>query len=222
MIKLPPGHAAANAPSDNYFDTQIYFDPSSSGARAAASALDALVAPAQLRPLPLSPSLRSLDPHSMLLVVVGETFHNQLDPQPRVAAAPATPAFSHTAPSVVYQPSATAPLLQALAPRAGFRLELPTVLAAESVPDTLPGDVPDRLYTLVPGHKAVVLVYHTPDNDFWDIEETDWGGAPILRGHELPARARRPQLPVLLRGLGPAHDRAFTRVQPATGSSTAS
>ena len=83
---------------------------------------------------------------------------------------------------VAYEPGVTEAELKPLVHKVPFALEVPTVLEASSVPDTLPTDVPDRLYTIVPGHKALVLVYHTGGNDFWDIEETDWGGAPIFQG----------------------------------------
>jgi hypothetical protein len=61
-----------------------------------------------------------------------------------------------------------------------FKLEVPTVLEQSSYPDTLPGDVPSRLYSITSKNKAVVLVFRTAGNQFWDIEETDWAGAPIL------------------------------------------
>jgi LCP family protein required for cell wall assembly len=181
-IVPPPGDVLPDAPSYNYFDTAIYFDPARPGAKAAAEAMADLVAPAVVRSLPDARKLRALDPGSTLLVVVGQTFHNTLTTTPAPAAPPRTPTFKHTAPSVVYQPSATEPLLAPIARKAGFPLELPTVIAAGSLPDTLPDDVPMRVYTIVKGHKAVVLVFHTPDNGFWDVEETDWTGAPILDG----------------------------------------
>lgn len=179
---LPAGSAEANAPSDTYFDSQIYFDPARPDAKAAAAALGDLLAPATIEPVPKNPRLRALDPGSMLLVIVGETFHNQLDARPQPQAAPVTPVFTHTPASVTYNPSVSRVLLDPLAHRVPFTLEVPTVLDASSAPDTLPGDVPVRLYTVVNGHKAIVLVYHTYANAFWDIEETDWTGAPILQG----------------------------------------
>jgi hypothetical protein len=119
----------------------------------------------------------------MLLVIVGETFHNALVTQPASPPAPnATPTFHHTLPSVIYSPATSSVLLEPLVHRVPFTIDLPTVIEASSVPDSLPGDIPVRLYTITPGHKAIVLVYHTGDNDFWDIEETDWTGAPLLDG----------------------------------------
>ncbi len=179
---LPAGGAEANAPSDNYFDSEIYYDPTHPQARLAAIALGDLIAPAKIAPLPRNPKLRVLDPGSMLLLVVGETFHNELVAQPKVQAAPPPPVFKHAAATVTYNPAATRPLLAPLTHRVPFPLELPTVLEASSAPDTLPDDIPVRLYTIVKGHKAIVVVYHTADNAFWDLEETNWGGAPIFEG----------------------------------------
>ena len=179
---LPAGNAEANAPSDNYFDTQIYFNPARAASKAAATNLSDLIVPAVVRPLPHNRALRALDPGSMLLVIVGETFHNELDPEPKHQAAPATPAFTHVRAEVIYDPSASEALLEPLVRRVPFTIEAPTVVEASSVPDTLPGDIPVRLYDIVKGRKALTLVYHTSDNAFWDVEETDWTGAPILEG----------------------------------------
>ncbi len=104
---LPAGNAEANAPSENYFDSQIYFDPSHPAARAAATALEALIAPAVIHPLPKSQSLRALDPGSMLLVVLGETFHDRLEVAPRAPTVSVTPTFTHTRANVVYDASAS-------------------------------------------------------------------------------------------------------------------
>jgi LCP family protein required for cell wall assembly len=182
LTLLPKGNADANAPSENYFDSQIYFDPSRPATRAAATVLQALIAPATIHPLPKNRTLRALDPGAMLLVILGETFHDRLEVEPRVQAASAVPAFRHTRASVIYDAAASRGLLGPLARRVPFALEAPTVLDASSVPDTLPGDVPVRLYTIVKGHKAIVLVFHTSANAFWDVEETDWTGAPVLQG----------------------------------------
>jgi LCP family protein required for cell wall assembly len=75
---LPANGAAPNAPLQNYFHSQIYFNPKRAGAKAAALALQKVVAPSDVRALPKDPKLRALDPGSMLLLVTGETFHNDL------------------------------------------------------------------------------------------------------------------------------------------------
>ena len=79
---LPPGNAEPNAPIQTYFHSQIYFDPTQKSAKAAALALEKLVEPADVKPLPKDPALRALDPGAMLLFVTGQTFHDTMGTVP--------------------------------------------------------------------------------------------------------------------------------------------
>src|SRR5712691_9767778 len=81
-MTLPAGGADPNAPTQDYFPTAIFFSRSKPGAKAAANALGKLLAPADVRPMPARGLLRALDPGSMLLVALGQTFHNDLTSQP--------------------------------------------------------------------------------------------------------------------------------------------
>jgi LCP family protein required for cell wall assembly len=174
----PPGGVLANAPTATYPVTRIYADTRLAQAAAAAVALRRLLAPATIVPLTTATkALRALDPGSMLLVVLGHSFHNALAGNARSRGDVKQQA---TPPAVRYDPSASRALLAPLVRRAGFPLELPTVLESSSVPDTLPSDTPVRLYTITRGQKAVRLIYHTAGDQFWGIEETAWTGAPIL------------------------------------------
>ncbi len=56
---------------------------------------------------------------------------------------------------------------------------MPTVLDANSYPDTQPGDTPVRLYRITKQNKAIRLVFHNGDT-YWGIEETDWNNPPVL------------------------------------------
>jgi LCP family protein required for cell wall assembly len=175
---LPPGGAEPNAPTQSYFHSAVYYDPAQTGAKAAAAVLAKLLDPADVAPLPKDPKLRALDPGSMLLVVVGQTFHNQL-----VATAQTTPVLKHVPASVHYDGTTGLDLLQPFVHRAGFRLEVPTVIANGSVPDTLPGDKAARLYWMdeQKRQKAIRLVFSTGTaGDYWGIEETDMPDPPIL------------------------------------------
>ena len=178
VVVLPPGNALPNAPTQGYFHTQVYYDKRQPGSEAAAKALAKLVLPADVGPLPKDPGLRRLDPGAMVVVLLGTTFHDQL-----VAAPPPTPVLAHTAPSVTFDSSTGRSLLEPFVRRAGFPLEVPTVLAAGSQPDTCCGDQAARLYWIDPGQKkkAIRLVFATPLNgDYWGIEETDMPNPPIL------------------------------------------
>ena len=174
VMTLPPGGLQADAPVQNYFHSMIYYSRSQPGAKAAGLALEKLLAPANVLPLPAASPLRALDPGSMLLVVLGQTFHNDLTSPPPPSVPVRQP------PAVRADTSSGAGLLQPLARRVPFRLETPTVLEQNSYPDTHNGDTAARLYWIEKHHKAVRLVFRTGGNEYWGIEEMDWSGAPIL------------------------------------------
>jgi LCP family protein required for cell wall assembly len=172
---LPADGVEPNAPSSSYFHTEVYYDARRPGAREAAGALARLFVPADVYPLPASRALLSLDPGSMVVLVLGQTFHGTLTPTLREPPAP-----KRTPPQVSYEPRTGLGLLRPLLSRTSFPVETPTVLESGSVPDTLPGDDPVRLYQIDPGHKAIRLVFVTSAGEFWGIEETNMPNPPIL------------------------------------------
>jgi LCP family protein required for cell wall assembly len=176
VAMVPPHGLEPNAPTSPYFHSQIYFDKTQKGAKEAAVAMQKLIAPADVRPLPKEPQLRALDPGSMLMVIVGQTFHNTLPPVVPVSVPRRQPAY------VRFDRGPGDELLKPLEKKVPFRLEVPTILERTSNPDTLPSDKPVRLYWIdgVGKHKAVRLVFRTGANEFWGVEETNWPDAPIL------------------------------------------
>jgi len=176
LMVLPPNGLEPNAPTSPYFHSQIYFDAKQKGAKAAAVALQKLLQPADVRALPKDPRLRALDPGSMLLVIVGQTFHNTLPQAPVVVVPKRQPAY------VRFDRGPGDELLRPLASKVPFRLEVPTILERSSNPDTLPSDKPVRLYWIDGRgkHKAIRMVFRTGGNEFWGIEETNWADAPAL------------------------------------------
>jgi LCP family protein required for cell wall assembly len=171
---LPPNSQAADAPVQNYFHTKIYFDSRKPATKLAAQALAKYVEPADVQPLPRHSALRPLDPGAMLLVVLGQTFHNELTQSP-----PAKPP-AHTPAYVRYDGTTGLQLLQPLEKRVPFTLEVPTVLERSSLPDTCCGDKAVRLYWIAPHKKAIRLVFKTGANEYWGVEETNFTQAPIL------------------------------------------
>ncbi len=172
---VPPNQLKADAPS-RVFHTKIYYDPAQTGSEAAANALKPLLEPADVAKLPAQRKLRSLDPGSMLLVVLGESFSGTIAPAPVHNVPTHEPAYVRA--DTLYGPQ----LLRPLQSRVRFPLQTPTVLERTSYPDTAPGDKSSRLYW-IDGHghhKAVRLVFRTGANAYWGIEETDWDGAPAL------------------------------------------
>jgi LCP family protein required for cell wall assembly len=177
-VILPPHNLEPNAPPKIHpFHTKVYYDATQARAKAAATALAKLIAPADVLPLPargFSPKLRALDPGSKLLVVLGQTFHGTITP------VTTQPPPVHVPPVVRSDDVIGRSLLEPLIHMVPFRLETPTVLEQNSYPDTAPGDTPVRLYDIVDKQKAVRLVFRTGGNEYWGIEETSWGGAPAL------------------------------------------
>jgi LCP family protein required for cell wall assembly len=171
---LPPRGQAADAPVQNYFHTKIYFTPGSTTSKLAAHALQKYVAPADVLPFPRRSVLRPLDPGSMLVVVLGTTFHNEL------TTAPPPPAPKHEPAYVRADSSPGQQLLQPLEKHVPFELEVPTVLERSSNPDTCCGDKAVRMYWIAPHKKAVRLVFKTGANEYWGIEETNFLDAPVL------------------------------------------
>jgi LCP family protein required for cell wall assembly len=174
---LPPGNAAPNAPTQGYFHTTIYYDKRQQGSEAAANAVSRLFVPSTVGPLPKDPKLRALDPGAMLTVVVGETFHNQLEAPVTTPAAP-----QHQAPYVRSDSSTGLDLLKPYQHRVPFKLEIPTVLERSSYPDNQYGDVASRLYWIDRKHhdKAIRLVFRTGAGEYWGIEETNMPQPPVL------------------------------------------
>ncbi len=173
---LPPANAEPNAPTQSYFHTQIYYDGHQKGAAEAARQLSKLVVPSDVGPLPKDPKLRALDPGAMLTVVLGETFHNQLQAPTQTASAPV-----HVAPQVRADSTTGLGLLKPYESRVPFRLEVPTVLESTSYPDNQYGDVASRLYWIDSHHhKAIRLVFRTGAGEYWGIEETNMPDPPVL------------------------------------------
>jgi LCP family protein required for cell wall assembly len=170
----PPNNLEPNTPGQNYFHSKIYYDAAQTGSRAAAVALQNLMQPADVQKLPRKPWLLSLDPGSMLMVVLGSTFHGEIA-QPVVTQVP-----QHQPPAVRYDSSYGKQLLDQVKGKVKFPLEVPTVLERNSYPDTTPGDTAVRAYAIHGKNKAVRLVFRTGSNEYWGVEETDWTDAPVL------------------------------------------
>ena len=171
----PPNGLSADAPNYNYFHSKIYYDPAQTGSELAAKALQNLMQPADVEKLPRTPALIERDPGSMLVVVLGQTFHGTIAPLPQANTPKHEPAY------VRYDAYSGTQLLRPLQPKVHFPLMTPTVLERGSSPDTQLGDKAVRTYWIdrQGGHKAVRLVFHN-GTEYWGIEETDWDGAPAL------------------------------------------
>ena len=155
--------------------TKIYYDPAQKGSKLGAAARQNLMQPAGVAKLPRRTKLLRLDPGSMLMVVLGTTFHGDIQPLPQQTVPKHQSAF------VRYDASSATELLRPLKSKVNFPLYTPTVLERNSYPDTQSGDKPVRRYWIDGrgNHKAVRLVFHN-GNEYWGIQETDWTDAPAL------------------------------------------
>jgi LCP family protein required for cell wall assembly len=168
-ILEPPGGAVANAPTQDYFHTKLYYNARQAGAKPAAGAMKNLFQPADVEALPRK--LRPLS-RSMVTVVVGQTFHGELAP----AATDNTPKRE---PALVrYEPSASEAALRDVREKGiPFRLMVPTVIERSS---RLDWEEPIRRYKAAPGQLAVRMVFRTGTREYWGIQQTRWADAPVL------------------------------------------
>jgi LCP family protein required for cell wall assembly len=172
---VPPNNLDANLPNNGrVFHTKIYFDPNQAGSKAAATALQQVMQPADVEKMPRTPSLLALDPGSMLMVVVGTAFSGN------IAELPQKQVPQHQIPNVRADSVPGHELLDDLVKKVPFKLELPTVLEKSSEPDEQYGDTAVRLYTIAGKHKAVRMVFRMGGGQYWGIQETDWNDAPVL------------------------------------------
>jgi LCP family protein required for cell wall assembly len=162
---------AADAPSYDYFHTSILFDHRQRGAAAAARKLATLFAPADVGWIPAK--IKPLQTGAMVVVVVGQTFDGKLAPTP----VDRTP--KRETASVSTNPDLTLPLLRDARKRVRFPLMVPTVVERSSFLDRA---MPMRVYKLAGGRQAVRLVFTNGASEYWGIEMTTWGDAPILQG----------------------------------------
>jgi LCP family protein required for cell wall assembly len=180
-VLTPPNGLPANAPSFDYFRTQIYFDRSRRGAREAGRKVANLFASAELKALPRQ--ISQLANGAMLTVVVGQTFHGSL------ASAPIDQTPKRERANVVYAPNAAVDELRERRSRVPFPLMVPTVIERSSWTDSV---MPARMYWIDPDekHKAVRLVYRMGSNEYWGVQMTSWDEAPVLADRSLTRRIK--------------------------------
>jgi LCP family protein required for cell wall assembly len=183
QIRTPPNGLPANAPSFDYFRTQVYFDPSRAGAKGAAQKVANLFGSAEVNRVPRD--IRALSNGAHLTVVVGQTFHG------RLASAPIDQTPRRERPNVVFAPSAARDLVRDRRAEVPFPLMLPTVIERSSWID---GERPVRVLWMDDReeHKALRLVYRMGSNEYWGVQMTDWADAPVLadRSHTRRIKGR--------------------------------
>jgi LCP family protein required for cell wall assembly len=175
-VGLPPT-MLANAPSQGYHSSYVYYDAVQPNSRRAAAELQQVFGAHTLvaaMPPEIAPFAQQAG-NPLTVVVVGSGFGGQLsDPQAHIAPAPA-----HKQAAVRTDPGLTLARLQQAQRQLPFRVLVPRLVERSS---GLADLSPVRVYPPEPRKHAVVLTFVTgASNVYWQIEETDWTSAPILR-----------------------------------------
>jgi LCP family protein required for cell wall assembly len=176
MLTLANGQPA-NAPSQAYAQTQVYFAPDQPRAHEAAQQLQKLFPGAVIGPFPreIAPYARNSG-NPLTVVVLGSTFDGTLQ-----GATPPPPDTTpkHEPPAVTSNPGLTLTAIRDVRSRLSFAPEVPHAIESHSALAAL---TPVRVYKPASGHTALRLTFVLPTgNEYWGIEETDWTDAPLLR-----------------------------------------
>ena len=173
-VQLPQS-ILADAPSQTYYTTNVYYDAVQPNAKQAATQLKVVFGPHTIiEPMPTAIGAISQEAGNPLTVVtVGSSFGGELvNPVAHVVETPV-----HTAPAVRTSPTTTLYSLQQVVKQVPFKLMLPTVIQNYS---RLTSFTPVRVFTVAP-HKHEVAITYVAGNLYWQVIETNWTDAPILR-----------------------------------------
>jgi LCP family protein required for cell wall assembly len=173
----PPEGVLANAPR-RVLRTQIFYDPQQPGSRSAARAVANLFGSAEVEGA-MTPIMSRFANTAMLVVTVGNTFHNTLAPAPVDRTPKRRP------PNVSRNPAATLGLLRSIKRRAGFPLMVPSLIERSSTTDP---EKPLRIYPITKDDKAVRLTFRTGAQEYWGIQQTTWEDAPVLGSKNVSRR----------------------------------
>jgi LCP family protein required for cell wall assembly len=176
---VTPASGTADAPTYDYFETEIHYDARQRGAKAAAVKLANLFGSAKV--VKRTARIEALTGDAMLTAIVGKTFHGNL------AAAPVDQTPRKQPPSVANGSEASLQLLRDRAKKLPFPLLVPTKIERTSWIDR---ERPVRMYRIDPErrHKAIRLVYRTGALEYWGVQMTNWGDAPVLSERNVTQR----------------------------------
>ena len=174
-----PSTILADAPSSTYDTTFVYYDGVQPNAKQAAREEAAAFGPhTQIAPLP--PEIAPLAQQAgnpLTVVAVGTSFDGTLiDPKASIAVAPV-----HQKPFVRFgsDPAYIRSAIQAVRGKLHFAPLIPHTIESSSSLSSQDGV---RAYKPANGNTALCLTFHTgAGNVYWQIMETDWTSAPILR-----------------------------------------
>jgi LCP family protein required for cell wall assembly len=171
-----PADVLADAPSQSYYGSTVYYDAVQPHAKQAANELQkAFGAHTDVAELP--PELSGFAQQAgnpLTVVVVGSSFGGTIvNPQAHV-----TPPPTYTAPSVRTDPDASLSAIESVRSKVPFEPYVPSLVESSS---RLAYLEPVRAFKPVPYRHELVLTYVTgAGNVYWQVIETDWSDAPIL------------------------------------------
>jgi hypothetical protein len=173
---LPPT-VHADTPTPSYSSNYVYYDAVQPRSKQAAQQLATVMGPnTKLAAMP--PELASYAQQAsnpLTVVVVGTAFGGTLvDPQANIVDVP-----KRQPPATRSDPSVTENMLRAVRSQVAFRIMVPTIIHSGSKLAQLE---PLRVFRPYPHKKELVATFVTgADNVYWQIIQTDWTTAPILR-----------------------------------------
>jgi LCP family protein required for cell wall assembly len=169
-----PDSIDANAPATDA--NHVYYDPIQPKAEAAAKQLQiALGTHTDIAPLPPTLADQELAAGNPLTIaVIGSAFKGEIvDPTAHVVATP-----PRQPPAVTNDPNASTSPISDVRTKLPFRPYIPNLISSGSRLSDLD---PVRAFKPAPGRHELAVTFVTPDQRYWQIIETDWTDAPILR-----------------------------------------
>jgi LCP family protein required for cell wall assembly len=172
-----PSTILADAPSQSYYGTTVYYDAVQRDAKQAALQLKtAFGAHTTIAAMP--PELAGFAQESgnpLTVVVVGSSFNGEINnPEAHVAPTP-----EHRPPAVRSEASLTQYSLQQEQSKVPFRLYVPTLVEQSSRVSSLDGV---RVFKPAAHHHELVLTFVTgAGNVYWQVIQTDWNDPPVTR-----------------------------------------
>jgi hypothetical protein len=172
-----PATVRADAPAHANYANTVYFDSVQPNAKQAAQRLAVAMGPhTNIVKLPPEIALFAQQAGNPLtVVVVGSAFGGEVvNPAAHIVATPV-----HQTPSVVTNPGLTLSTLQSLRGKVPFPIMVPHVISSGS---NLTSLEPFRVFKPVSHRKELVTTFVTgAGNVYWQIIQTNWNDAPILR-----------------------------------------
>ncbi|MEX0675260.1 MAG: LCP family protein [Gaiellaceae bacterium] len=168
----PANGAVANAPTQDYLRTQVYFDDARPAAkRAAAKLVGVFGGQTDVDSASLPVAIQPLTGDAMVAVVLGRNFGGNI-------TAPVDQTPERTPPAVVTNPDATLASVREAQKQLRFPVQVPTVIEQTS---RLSSEEGMRVYKMG-GHATVRFTFVTGGSEYWGIQMVRWRDAPALEG----------------------------------------